>query len=145
VNYAFVNGYLVAAPSRALVDRAIRYHDSGVTLRTSKRFLSALPSDGNANFSAIFYHDLAPLIAPIAQRLAENGAGGTDERNRAIAELAADTPPTLAYAYAYGDRIIVAADTEGGPFGLGPASLMGMPNALDIQQILQSAIHGNKK
>jgi DNA-binding FrmR family transcriptional regulator len=145
VNYAFVNGYLVAAPSRALVDLAIRYHDSNVTLRTSKRFLSTLPSDGNANFSAIFYHDLAPLIAPIAQRLAENGAGGTDDRKRAIAELAADTPPTLAYAYAYGDRIIVAADTEGGPFGLGPASLMGMPNALGIQQILQSAIHGYKK
>ncbi len=144
VNYTFVNGYLVAAPSRALVDSAIRYHDSGLTLKTSKRFQSSLPSDNRTNFSAVFYHDLAALVGPIAQRLAESGAGGTDEKKQALMALAADTPPTLAYAYAQGDRIVVAANTEGGPFGLGTSNLLGMPNAFDIQHIIQSGMRGDQ-
>ncbi len=32
--------------------------------------------------------------------------------------MAADMQPTLAYAYAQGDSITFAANTEGGPFGL---------------------------
>ncbi len=51
--------------------------------------------------------------------------------------MAADMPPTLAYAYAQGDSITFAANTEGGPFGLSPATLLGMPNALEMQHIIQ--------
>jgi hypothetical protein len=140
VNFAYINGYLVAAPSRALIDSAIRYHDSGLTLRASKRFASALPADGSANFSAIFYHDLAPLVAPIAQRFAAAGTDKGADTQGALAALAADTPPTLAYAYAQGDRITIAANTEGGPFGLSPASLLGMPNALDMRHIIETSM-----
>jgi hypothetical protein len=57
--------------------------------------------------------------------------------------MAADMPPTLAYAYAHGDSITFAANTEGGPFGLSPASLLGMPNALEIQHILSKGMKGN--
>ena len=55
--------------------------------------------------------------------------------------MAADMAPTLAYAYAQGDTITFAANTEGGPFGLSPASLLGMPNALEMQNIIE---HGMK-
>jgi hypothetical protein len=54
--------------------------------------------------------------------------------------MAADMPPTLAYAYAQGDSITFAANTEGGPFGLSPATLLGMPNSLEIQHILQQGL-----
>ena len=47
-------------------------------------------------------------------------------------------------AYAQGDSITFMANTEGGPFGLGPATLLGMPNALEMQHIIQSGM-GNKK
>jgi hypothetical protein len=53
-------------------------------------------------------------------------------------------PPTLAYAYAQGDSITFAANTEGGPFGLGPATLLGMPNALEMQSIIGRGM-GSKK
>jgi hypothetical protein len=53
-------------------------------------------------------------------------------------------PPTLAYAYAQGDTISFMANTEGGPFGLSPATLLGMPNALEMQHIIQRGM-GNKK
>jgi hypothetical protein len=50
----------------------------------------------------------------------------------------------LAYAYAQGDSITFATNTEGGPFGLGIGTLLGMPNALDMQHILMRGMHGNK-
>jgi hypothetical protein len=56
--------------------------------------------------------------------------------------MAATMEPTLAYAYAYGDHIEIAANTEGGPFGLSPATLLGMPNAFELHSILEQAIHG---
>lgn len=138
-NYAFVNGYMVAGPTRALVTQAVRYKDSGITLLNSPRFRASLPSDGNTNFSAIFYHNLAPLVQPIADRV--NGASKnlSQEQQQALSSLA-DTAPTLAYAYAQDDRIIFAADTDGGPFGLSPANLLGMPTSFGLQHILMEGL-----
>jgi hypothetical protein len=34
------------------------------------------------------------------------------------------------------------ANTDGGPFGLGPATLLGMPNALEMQTIIQRGMQG---
>ncbi len=139
-NYAFVNGYMVAAPTRALVTQAVRYHDSGATLLNSARFKASLPEDGNTNFSAIFYHNLAPLVQPLADRIQGSAKNLSQEHQQALASLA-DTAPTLAYAYAQNDRIIFAADTEGGPFGLSPASLLGMPNSFGLQHILMQSMN----
>ena len=47
-------------------------------------------------------------------------------------------------AYALGDRITIAANTEGGAFGLSPASLIGMPNSFEMQHILMNAMGGVK-
>lgn len=138
-NYAYVNGYMVAAPTRALVERAVQYRDSGITLRNSPRFKAALPADGNTNFSAIFYHNLAPLVQPLTDRLQGSEKNLSQEQQQALSSLA-NTAPTLAYAYAQNDRIIFAADTEGGPFGLSPASLLGMPNSFGLQQILMQGM-----
>ncbi|HEX8354831.1 MAG TPA: hypothetical protein VF611_18130, partial [Pyrinomonadaceae bacterium] len=132
VHYTFVNGYLVVTPSRALLDRALKYRESGNTLLRSSRFRETMPADGNANFSAILYHDLAPVLRPLAERAPESQRG-------ALA-ASAEMPPTLAYAYAQGDRITLAANTEGGPFGLSPDSLLGLPNAFAMQNILMNAM-----
>jgi hypothetical protein len=139
VNYTFVNGYMVVAPTRAFVARALQYHDSGVTLLSSQRFKAGLPADGNANFSALVYHNLAPLVEPLAQRMG-NSANKLPEHDREAWKAIAETAPTLAYAYAQGDRITFAANTEGGPFGLSPASLLGMPNSFRLQHIMQEGM-----
>jgi hypothetical protein len=132
VHYTFANGYLVVTPSRALLDRALKYRESGTTLLRSPRFREAMPKDGNANFSAILYHDLAPLLRPLAEH--------APEAQRGALAAAAEMPPTLAYVYAQGDRITLASNTEGGPFGLSPDSLLGLPNSFAIQNILMSAM-----
>lgn len=139
-NYAYVNGYMVAGPTRALIVHAIQYHDSGYTLVRSPRFTSSLPQDGNTNFSAVFYHNLAPLLQPVAQRVEGATNSLSPEQQKSLSALAAQSVPTLAYAYAQDDRIIFAADTEGGPFGLSPATLLGMPTSLELQNILMQGM-----
>ena len=142
VNYSYVNGYVVMGPSRAMVARSVSNQEQGYTLLRSSRFTAGLPADGNANFSAVFYHNLGPLVQPFADRIASSAGNLPVEQQQAIKAMAGNMPPTLAYAYAQGDSITFAANTEGGPFGLSPATLMGAPNALEIQSILQSGLKG---
>jgi FecR protein/Protein of unknown function (DUF3352) len=140
VNYTYVNGYVVMGPSLAMVERSVHSQEQGYTLLRSARFTAGLPADGNANFSALFYHNLAPLVRPFAERIANSAGNLPQEQQQAIKAMAADMPPTLAYAYAQGDSITFAANTEGGPFGLSPATLLGVPNSLEIQHILQQGM-----
>jgi hypothetical protein len=144
VNYAYANGYLVVGPSRALVERSLRSREAGYTLLHSAKFTAGLPIDGNTNFSAVFYHNLAPLVQPFAERIASSANNLPQEQQEAVKAMAANMPPTLAYAYANGDSITFAANTEGGPFGLSPATLLGMPNALEMQNIIQHGMGGKK-
>ena len=144
VNFTYANGYMIVAPTRALVERALQSHDSGVSLLKSSNFTAGLPADGNANFSALFYHNLAPLVQPFANRIADTANSLPSGPQQAVKALAADMPPTLAYAYAQGDTITFAANTEGGPFGLSPASILGMPNALEMQSIIQRGMKDGK-
>ena len=138
LHYAYVNGYMIAAASRALVDRAIRYRAAGQTLLQSARFRAQLPADGNTNFSALFYHDLAPLLKSLPNSV-QNGNQLPKEGQEALKAMA-DGEPTLAYAYAQGDRITLASNTDGGPFGLSPASILGLPNSFALQHILMEGM-----
>ncbi|HVF29576.1 MAG TPA: FecR domain-containing protein [Pyrinomonadaceae bacterium] len=139
-HYTYANGYLVAAPSRALLEQSIRNREAGNTLVRSARFMSSLPQDGNTNFSAIFYHDLAPLMQTVSERMKSAGGALSDKEGQKFASIDVNAPPTLAYAYAQGDRITIAANTEGGAFGLSPSSLIGMPNSFQMQHILMNAL-----
>jgi ferric-dicitrate binding protein FerR (iron transport regulator) len=141
VHYTYANGYLVAAPSRALLEQSIKNREAGNTLVRSARFMSALPQDGNTNFSALLYHDLAPLMQPLAERMKNSGGADlTEEQRQMLGSIDANAPPTLAYAYAQGDRITLAANTEGGAFGLSPANLIGLPHSFEMQHILMNAM-----
>ena len=139
VNYTYANGYMIVGPSRALVERAILAHDSGSSLLRSQQFMAGLPADGNANFSAIFYHNLGGLVPAGLASTAQSLPSGPQQ---AVKAITADMAPTLAYAYAQGDSITFAANTEGGPFGLGPATLLGMPSSLEMQHIIQRGMKG---
>jgi len=141
VNYTYANGYLIVCPSRALVEKSLRARENGLSLLRSPQFTAGLPADGNANFSAVFYHNIAGLVPAGLAKTAENLPGGPQEAMKAIAS---QMKPTLAYAYAQGDSITFAANTEGGPFGLGPATLLGMPNALEMQSIIHRGMETKK-
>jgi len=141
VNYTYANGYLIVAPTKALVQRALSVHDAGNSLLHSQKFTAGLPADGNANFSAVLYHNLAPIVQPFASQIASRAEQLPQGPQEAVKAMAADMAPTLAYAYAQGDSITFAANTDGGPFGLSPATIFGMPNALEMQNIISRSMH----
>ena len=117
----FEDGYLLVAPNRGLLDRAIRYRQSGYTLAASSRFRSLLPTDGRDNFSAIFYQDALGLLEPLAERIASREL--TAEQREALDALAAESGPTLGYAYGEPERLGFAAS---GTLSLLDAGLPGL-------------------
>jgi hypothetical protein len=128
VHYAYVDGYMVAAPNRSLIEHAVRYRDSGYTLASSPRFSNLLPADGHANFSALTYQNLQPVLGPLAQLWNGGSENLSPEQRQTLEELVADTPATLACAYGEEDRIVLVSDTEGDYL----SSLLGAAGALGL-------------
>jgi hypothetical protein len=100
IHYTFTDGFLVAARSRLLVERALELKDSGTGLVVSKDFRSMLPADGEANFSALFYQDTRRLPEVL-------GEVGLQQ-----------IPPILAFAYGHEDAVEAAMVTPGDPLGI---------------------------
>ncbi len=127
INYAFVNGYFVAGPSRAMVERAIRYRESGYSIKQAPKFTAALPADGNANFSALFYSNFGKVVGPLAKQLGGFSDKLPAEQKQMMKTMSENSPAVLAYAYSYGDRMVFSLSSENGPFGLTPGSLLSLP------------------
>jgi ferric-dicitrate binding protein FerR (iron transport regulator) len=120
VHYAFADGYLVAAASRAFVMRAIQVRESGDTLARSDRFQALFPSDRHVNVSGLVYQDLGPLVrALLDTRRSVPLAPG---QRGALESLTRDAKPTLLCAYGEEDAIQLAG--AGGLFDLDPAQLV---------------------
>ncbi|HEV2851421.1 MAG TPA: FecR domain-containing protein [Thermoanaerobaculia bacterium] len=127
LHYVFEDGYLLAGPSRALLERAIQQRESGVTLATTAKFRDLLGPDGQVNVSALVYQNLAPLAKSASKVIPEGNAKGNGPKNgpaKLTAWLAAQGP-TLYYAYAEPDRIVFAGSNQN-PLGLNLGTLAGM-------------------
>jgi FecR protein/Putative zinc-finger len=136
VHYLFADGYMVAAPSRAQLDRALAQRAAGTTLAASPRLRDLLGRDGQVNVSALFYQNLDTL-APIAGALgsaADAASAGAAGRHRGPGLgsllLGAGHGPSLLYAYAEADRIVFAGHGEAGPAGLNLGTLAGFGGIL---------------
>lgn len=137
VNYAYVYGYLIACPSRALVENAIKYHDSGYTLLQSAKFKATLPEDKQANFSAMVYQNLAPVMAPIAKQIGKAAGDHGPKEAGALINGLLGSKAGLAYVYALNDRITFSINTEDGPVGLTASDLFGLPGSAGLGHILK--------
>ena len=104
-NYTFADGYMIVAPSRALLIEAIHAHDSGDSLGRSASFKASLPKDENENYSAVAYQNLSPVITPLLSQL----SGASAE---ALRKLAEDTKPTTVCAWGRDSRIEAASDSH---------------------------------
>lgn len=138
VCYTFADGYLVAAPSKALLDQALRFHDAGHSIVNSTRFTNLLPTDRRPNFSALAYYDVGELLQPIAERLAQ-GNQISDEQQQALTQLQGDTSPVLAYAYGETDRILFAATSSTDFLSSGLLGLVGLNDPAGLGQLLSEA------
>ena len=125
VHYTFVDGYLVAAPSRVLLSNAIQFRETGYTLNNSAEFQTHLPQDGRAYYSAIAYQNLGSVLEPLADAMAARLGALAAEDQESIKQMAAQARSTLIYAYASSDSIIVATTGDGLP-GMDLGGLMGL-------------------
>jgi hypothetical protein len=105
VHYTFVSGYLVAAPSQALLMKAIRIRDSGITLTRSTGFKSLLPKDRHTDASGLIYQNLASIAGPLSEQLNPNEA-------QSLQTIAANARPTLICAYGDDNSIEIATASK---------------------------------
>jgi len=132
INYTYVDSYLVAGPDIGTLSQAIRNRQSGNTLAHSPTFQALLPSDGYTNFSAIFYHNIGPVLGPLVDQIKSIGTL-TAQQQQSIATLQANTAPGLIYVYGEPDRIVVASDTGFMGFDLGTLMSLGHAGAFPSQ------------
>jgi len=135
VDYTYVDSYLVAGPDVATISQAIRDRQSGNTLTHSPTFQALLPSDGYTNFSAIFYHNIGPVVGPLVDQIKAVGKL-TQQQQQSIATLQANTAPGLIYVYGEPERIVVASDTGFMGFDLGTLMTMGQGGGFPPQMFL---------
>ena len=100
--YTFADGYLIAAPSRALISSALEAKATHLSIAHAAGFLSLAPRDHFANFSAVLYENLGPTVVPLASLLS------TPEQARSWNGL----KPALVAAYGAPDQITVAGSSE---------------------------------
>ena len=84
-HYAFIDGYLVLAGNRAVLDRARRTYESGVTLLDAGRFQKLLPLDSYLDFSAVTYARLDDSLVLPLLTVATRASG--DPRGQLLNEL----------------------------------------------------------
>jgi hypothetical protein len=116
--FTTTGGYLLAAPSRALIEQAIAQRESGVNLTTSDEFKSLLPDNGYTDCSALVYRDLGSLIDAVPPEM-------IGELEMADA-LSNDLSSGLVCVFGEDERITASA-TGGSLVGL--ASTLGMAGA----------------
>jgi hypothetical protein len=129
IEYVFVDGYLLVAPTRVLLTSAIDGRASGQTLPRSDSFRAQLPLDTHTDFSAVAYYNLGSAVGPIVDQLNASGLL-TPEQQKQIASLTANRQPTLVYVYGSPDQILVGSRNSIAGLGLDALSGLGFSPAI---------------
>jgi hypothetical protein len=125
VTYTFTDGYMILAPSKALVMNAITIHQNGNSLAQSAAFRALLPQDEQTNVSAVLYQNLAPVIAPIAKQL-------TASQMQSIQQIAAETKPSVVCAYGEANAIRVSTSSRFFGLDLNTMALTALMNVVQL-------------
>ena len=67
--YLTVDGYLVMAPSAAIIEQALQLRSSGLTLPRSAAFQELMPDNGYADCSAVVWRNLGVLMDSLPDEL----------------------------------------------------------------------------
>ena len=132
IAYTYTDGFMVIAPTTAMVRQAILQRDSGVSLVTSEVFQDLLPRDRYVDFSAVVFNRVGETVADLAAKL-PTPEGMTDEQrgqvDALLGEIAAEGP-SIYCLYGESDRIrLVSNSSTFVPFS-GLASMISLPGLL---------------
>jgi len=115
-DYTFSDSYFLAGATRGILLRAIQNRQTGFTLARSDKFRALLPQDSYPSFSGVIYHNIGPMLGPIAEQLKSLNVM-TPAQRQAIEMLKTNNGPGLIYAYGEPERIVISG--KGPLFGLG--------------------------
>jgi hypothetical protein len=141
VNYTYAYGYFIIAPSRALVENAIKYKESGHTLLGSPKFKATLPEDKQVNFSVMVYQNAGSILAPVANVIGGVADAKAPKGVRKTVKQLLGAKAGLAYVYALNDRMIMSVNSEDGPIGLSPSDLLGLPGSSGLGHLIGGIAH----
>ena len=134
MHYAYIDGYLVLAGNRAVLDRARVTYESGVTLLDAARFQELLPIDSYLDFSAVTYARLDDSLVLPLLGLATLGSDG--DRGQILGQLQGILDGAAMFGvYNEPDRIrLVANGSNIAPFyGLSMLPALGAGEPTGIQ------------
>jgi hypothetical protein len=103
--YTYADGYMIVAPSRALLMEALQTNLSGNSLGRAAAFRALLPKDANDNYSAVAYQNLTPVLSPMLSQFTGHAAD-------ALRQLAADARPTAICARGEENSIEASSDSH---------------------------------
>jgi hypothetical protein len=138
-SYTFNDGYLIAGPSRAILNQALQARTARTSIARSTKFVSMMPRDSYANFSAVVYQNLGTTLGPIVGLLGAFAPPGAAGRGNSFQNLANPKPAFIA-AYGEPDRVTIAG--SGNTLGTAMTQLMSgsllgiVGNALPSAQML---------
>jgi ferric-dicitrate binding protein FerR (iron transport regulator) len=137
-HYTFAEGYLLAGPSRAIVSQALQARANGASIVRSTKFVSLMPRDHYANFSAVIYQNLGSTLGPLIGMLGSLAPPSRGNANPL--DKLANLQPSFIAAYGEQDRVTIAG--AGNMMGMSPnnfanGSLLGIAGgALPLGQFL---------
>ena len=125
VHFTSWMGYMIFSSSRALLQDAIRIHDSGTSIRHSAAFRAEMPPDGRDTASAIMYQNLEAMAQSVPS-VATDISKDVREALRS-ATLVQQSLPKIVFVYGEPNRILGSAK---GSYGLRIASMFGLHHLL---------------
>ncbi|REK07949.1 MAG: hypothetical protein DWQ36_10620 [Acidobacteria bacterium] len=147
VHYAYVDGYMVLGPTRALIEQAIQYWESGAGVTASSQFQALLPTDGYTDFSAVVYNRLGETVRGVLDSLPRPDSMTSEQSARfdaLVDSMAQSGGPGLYCLYGEADRIrLVSNSPTFLPFAglesvIGLGAMLGdsgLAAAIDLQDI----------
>ncbi len=117
ITYTFADGYLIAAlgDSRGVISQALATKTNRTSVTRAPQFVSMMPRDHYANFSAVVYQNLGTTLAPLASLLGAFLPPQAAGRGGAMPNLGS-LKPTFVAAYGEPDRITITGN--GGMLGM---------------------------
>ena len=96
--FTFAAGYMIIGPNRAVLMNTLHTRATGDSLARSPEFKALLPKDQNANYSALAYQNLGPILQPLLSQMSGDQA-------KVVQQLAADSKPSVICAWGRQNQI----------------------------------------
>jgi len=109
-HYTFADGYLIATPTRDLLNKALQVKATGTSIVRASKFMSMTPRDRHADFSALLYENLGATLAPLAGFAGM--LGPVTQQRQDFMQRLSDVKPLMIAAYGEPDRITVAGNSN---------------------------------